>query len=270
MVKIFTMVKGEADIVEDWVKYHGVLFGFQNLFIIDNMSLDGTYEILSRLKNTYNINIFRAKDYSKKGVYMTNFLRKYGNNDVVFPIDIDEFIAYYDKKTNTLTADYHVINNYINSLPSFPIFKMNYIQSKMLNPDGYKRAAVECSFGYYDDRGNHAKTFFKSNLFKGVIDHGNHYMTDKYILTKLCLVHFHTRNMDQIKKKVYNNVRGFKYNPFDVNHLKNILSINPVTEGNHHISKQISILENTFNIPVEEQHPNDICLTPLNDFIRYI
>ena len=264
------MVKGEADIVEDWVKYHGVLFGFQNLFIIDNMSLDGTYQILSRLKNTYNINIFRATDYSKKGNYMTHFTRKYGNNDVVFPIDIDEFIVYYDKKTNTVISDYNTINNYINSLPQLPVFKMNYIHSKVLTQDGYQRAAVESSFGHYDYRGSVAKTFFKSNLFKGVIDHGNHYITDKYILTKLCLVHFHTRNLDQIKKKAYNNVKGFGHNPFDIHYLKYVLSTNPNIEGSHHISKQISILEKTFNIPVEQQLADDICLTPLNDFIRNI
>ena len=56
MVKIFTMVKGESDIVEDWVLYHGSIFGYKNIYVIDNYSRDGTYEILLKLKNTYNIN----------------------------------------------------------------------------------------------------------------------------------------------------------------------------------------------------------------------
>ena len=43
-MKVFTMVKGENDIVEDWVLYHGHLFGFRNIYVIDNLSLDGTYE----------------------------------------------------------------------------------------------------------------------------------------------------------------------------------------------------------------------------------
>ena len=60
MVKIFTMVKGEVDIVKDWVLYHGSLFGYNNLYIIDNYSQDGTYETLLDLKNKYNI-----KNYSK-------------------------------------------------------------------------------------------------------------------------------------------------------------------------------------------------------------
>ena len=59
MVKIFTMVKGENDIVRDWVKYHGKIFGYDNLFVIDNMSRDGTFEILNEFRG--KIHIFRIK-----------------------------------------------------------------------------------------------------------------------------------------------------------------------------------------------------------------
>ena len=38
-----TMVKDEVDIVEHWINYHGKLFGYENLFIVDNMSSDGTH-----------------------------------------------------------------------------------------------------------------------------------------------------------------------------------------------------------------------------------
>ena len=30
IIKLFTMVKDEIDIVEDWLKYHGTLFGYNN------------------------------------------------------------------------------------------------------------------------------------------------------------------------------------------------------------------------------------------------
>ena len=54
MVKIFTMVKDEVDIVEEWVVYHGHIFGFKNLYIIDNFSTDGTYQLLNTLKIKYD------------------------------------------------------------------------------------------------------------------------------------------------------------------------------------------------------------------------
>ena len=50
-IKLFTMVKDEVDIVEDWLKYHGSIFGYQNLYVIDNFSTDGTYEILLKYHN---------------------------------------------------------------------------------------------------------------------------------------------------------------------------------------------------------------------------
>ena len=62
-MKIFTMVKGEVDIVKDWVMYHGNLFGFTNLYIIDNFSRDGTYEILLKLLDDFQPNMcFFEKD----------------------------------------------------------------------------------------------------------------------------------------------------------------------------------------------------------------
>jgi len=43
------MVKDEVDIIDDWVIYHGSMFGFPNIFVIDNFSSDGTYEKLLEL-----------------------------------------------------------------------------------------------------------------------------------------------------------------------------------------------------------------------------
>jgi hypothetical protein len=270
MVKIFTMVKGEADIVEDWVLYHGYLFGFKNLFVIDNFSLDGTFQILLSLKQKYGIKVMRLSDYKKKGQYMTLLLRKFCINELAFPIDIDEFIVYYDKGRNQINCNRATILKYILSLPKFPIFKMNYINSKILKQNGYNRATVESTIGEYSDYGQHAKTFFNSVLFKGEIDHGNHYHTNNFVLTKLCLIHFHTRNLDQIKKKVYNNVKGLGHNPLNKDNLKSIVQNNPTTMGFHHINKQIDILENTFTINVESNNTNDISLEPFNNFMKKI
>jgi len=145
---------------------------------------------------------------------------------------------------------------------------MNYIISKILQLNGYEKATVETNYGKYSDYGNNAKTFFISNLFDGVIDHGNHYHTNNYILTKLCLIHFHTRNLDQIKKKVYNNITGLGYNPFNLNELNQMLRVNPSCEGYQHVTKQIEILENRFTINVEERNETDIDLTIFNNYMK--
>ena len=267
-MKVFTMVKDENDVVEDWVLYHGTLFGFTNLYVIDNYSVDGTFQTLLNLKNKYNINVTRVDNYKKKGEYMTELLRNFGNGEIVFPIDIDEFIVYYNKETNTISSDKNIIVNHINSLQLLPFYKMNYINAKIFSPVGYNRATTECEYGKYANYGGQAKTFFHSGLFKGIIDHGNHYISQSYLLSNLCLVHFHERNIDQIKKKVYNNVKGLGYNPFDLISLKNLLHRNNSIMGNHHIHKQIKILEKTFSLDIENKLNNDISLTPLNQFIK--
>jgi hypothetical protein len=274
MVKIFTMVKGEVDIVEDWVLYHGSIFGFKNIFVIDNYSLDGTYEKLIDLQNKFGIKVFRLPDYKKKGQYMTIFIRKFCNRELGIPIDIDEFIVYFDKITNNISCNRNLINNYLSSLPEYPVFKMNYINSKLIKynekTEGYNRATIESHNGSYNDGGTFAKSFFWSHLFKETIDHGNHFQTKNYILTNLCLIHFHTRNLEQIKKKVYNNVKGLGHNPFDIHNLKQRLMENSVCEGCHHLNKQIDILSGTFNLPYEEQKEDDIMLTPFNNYIMKI
>jgi hypothetical protein len=131
------MVKGENDIVKDWVMYHGNLFGYKNLYIIDNFSRDGTYEIIQEFKDL--INIYREPDYKKKGEYMTKLIKhnSYGNDKIAFPIDIDEFIVYYDKDSNSkeISIDKDLINNYIKYDYSGAPWKKSIINSNIIKYD---------------------------------------------------------------------------------------------------------------------------------------
>jgi hypothetical protein len=267
MTKIFTMVKGEVDIVNEWVLYHGSLFGFQNLYVIDNLSKDGTWEALVNLKKKYNINITRLPDYKKKGEYMTKMFRSFCRpSEIGIPIDIDEFIVYYDKHTNKICCDGNKIFSVLKSLPPSQVYKMNYILTKITVPNGYKNAVINTTNGIYLDYGSLAKSFFNKSLFNGDIDHGNHYHTPNYILTNLCLVHYHARNLDQIKKKIYNNVTGLGYNPLDLNVLKNLLAQGGVN-GSHHVENQISVLENRYELGVSNLESSDIDLTPISQHL---
>ena len=107
MIKLFTMVKDEVDIIEDWLLYHGSLFGFNNIYIIDNYSNDGTYEILLKYKNEKNIFLIREKDYKKKGIYMRHLIkdRIKQDYDIAIPIDSDEFIVFYNKQNNCISIE---------------------------------------------------------------------------------------------------------------------------------------------------------------------
>ena len=263
-IKIFTMVKDEVDIIREWIVFHSELFGYENIHIIDNYSTDGTYEIIEEYKD--KIHIFREKSYLKKGIFMKNIIDKFcDSSNIAFPIDIDEFIVYYDNK---IIVDKKTINDYINNLPDAYVYKANYISTIITDKTdyGYNNAVLECKYGNYDDYGQNAKTFFKVKNYNGSIDHGNHINTINYHLSKICLVHYHLRNLTQIKKKIYNNVIGLGY-PDDLNKLKNIIQNNNDCCGNHHVSNYIHILENTFELQTYNYHSSNIELTPLFTFI---
>ena len=273
MIKLFTIVKDENDIVTEWVHYHGRLFGYPNLHIIDNMSTDGTHEKLVDLQSAHGCSVVQRPNYALKGDYMTQMIReycnhkdKYGNytTSVAYPIDIDEFIAIYDDKTHTISCDRSAISAYLEQtiLPKMAsnesaFYKTNYIVSKMIKSndassdfDGYKNAVLESTHGTYLDYGNLAKTFFSSKevIEHGVqIDHGNHYNTCRYFMTDLVLVHYHFRSHAQMEKKVYNNVAGFGYPVNDVAALTNYVS----APGGHHVKHRIDMLNNTFKLPVD-------------------
>jgi hypothetical protein len=268
------MVKNEVDIVVDWVFYHGSIFGYSNLYIIDNYSNDGTYEKLVKFK-PLGINLIRKTDYAKKGVYMTWYYKNCCDpEDFAYPLDIDEFIVYYDKKKNKISVNRKKILEYFETLPNSTIYKTAYIQATP-NQDfkeGFNRAVAECKWGFYDSNYNvdAKKSFVKKKLFNGDIDHGNHIPTNNYYLTDLCLVHFHGRNLNQVKKKIYCNVAGFGYPVENLKELKNLLEHSPNCAANHHVFQQIRILEKTYALSCHQYDENSINLTTLNDFVKKI
>ena len=275
MIKLFTMVKDEDDIVEDWILYHGTIFGYENLYIVDNISNDNTYAIIQNYEKK-GVNIYSHPNYLEKGNIMKQLI---DNNPctIAFPLDIDEFIVYYDKESNTISTENIV--SYLHNLietgnltdNSNGLYRCNYIHSKMttISRHGYNRAVLECTRGRYDYNRTKimTKAFFDTRKWNGNIDHGNHFNTySEYIMSDLCLVHYHKRNLEQHKKKVINNVQGLGYNPNDLNALKKLE--NSCT-GSHHVKEMIRILEGKYSLNCNEPvYSTDIRLSPISNFIQ--
>jgi hypothetical protein len=271
-IKIFTMVKDEVDIIEYWIKYHGELFGYENLYIVDNMSTDGTYESIEFYKN-YGVQLFREEDYKQKGEIMTRLIKETDSYDIAFPIDIDEFIVYYNEDENKINPERSV--KYLHQLIKTPlfnentIFKANYILTMIDDESGYgyKNAMIETQYGMYQDYKGHAKTFLNNKTWDGILDHGNHYPTENYIKSNLCLVHYHWRNKEQMIKKIENNVSGLGHPINDLDYLKSLSNNCP---GSHHIKHMIDILENNFLVPNNKGsiESGSISLQPIIDFVK--
>lgn len=240
MVKIIicTMVKNEDDIISHWIEYHGNMFGYENLYIIDNYSDDSTYEICKEYL-AKGIHLSRESDYSKKGNFMTQF-KNTTDCDIFIPIDIDEFICYYDKDSNTVSKT--GVTEYLESLlnSNNGIFKMNYLGP--INTTG-EEGMKKFTHGSYCNYNDCAKTFI---INKNVnpdfeFDHGNHVVTKDYILSNLLLLHYHQRSHEQVYKKCLANVTGFGYS-------LNLEDLKQLNErgccGVHRVNQMIYIIEN--------------------------
>ena len=284
MIKLFTMVKDEVDIVEDWILYHGNLFGFDNLYIVDNMSTDGTYEvILNYIKK--GVKLSRHPNYLEKGNIMKQLITN-NKSIIAFPLDIDEFIVYYDKHNNRISTDsiipylHNLIqsnnnnnNSMIMNMHTTALYKCDYIHSKITNASkhGYKRATLESKWGGYDHNREKimAKSFFDTRYWNGEIDHGNHCnYTNHFSMSNICLVHYHSRNYEQHKKKVINNVSGLGY---DANNLDALKGLGKQCGGAHHVGHMIRILEGKYSINTNERkETTDIDLSPISHLLKNI
>ena len=119
------------------------MFGWNNIYVIDNYSVDGTYEVINKFNNL--INISREHEYKKKGEYMKNLISRYcSKEELAFPINIDEFIVYYDN--NTINIDKDLINHYLNTLPVCRIYKANYIYGLITCKNGFSNALKEIDY----------------------------------------------------------------------------------------------------------------------------
>ena len=241
------------------------------------MSTDGTFEKIMKYRNL-GVQVFRESDYKEKGNYMTRLIKskQIGKYDIAFPIDIDEFVVHFDKTNNVINPGHtkKYINNYLKTdFHKHEVFKCAYIETIIttLDPTGYDNALVETEYGRYNNYGNLAKSFFNKYKWNGVLDHGNHYNTDKFKLSDLCLIHYHCRSLEQMKKKIINNVKGLGYT-VDLNELKDVLAKNKDAHGSHHIINMIKILENNYDIGLTDVNlvtKKDVSLQPLiNHFAK--
>lgn len=263
------MVKDESDIVEKWIQYYGKIFSFPNLYIIDNYSTDGTYEICKKYISK-GVKVFQEKNYKYKGEFMTK-IKNSVHCDFFLPIDIDEFIVYFDEQ-DFVRCD-NIIDYFIelqNTYPNDALFKMTEIHPIRTNNNS--ELLTQFTHGNYTDIYIMSKSFLQSKNIKLTcpIDHGNHIPNETYISTKLAIIHYHTRSEAQIRKKITNNILGLGYK-IQLDFLKKLVedSKENLFPGKHHVIQAISILENPGKKigPDIHENPSGISLSNFIDFI---
>src|SRR5882762_5424564 len=94
------MQKDEEYLLGPWLAFHGHLFGFDNLFVLDNGSSSSkVIELLSSYEQ-HGVRVIREfptrEDYNRKGDIIGAIIRHLdgsGDYDFLLPFDCDEFLC---------------------------------------------------------------------------------------------------------------------------------------------------------------------------------
>lgn len=232
IIKIFTIQKNTADDLRIWSNYHGNIFGYTSIHIIDHHSSDiKTLTILNELSKL-GVTIHIMDDsFDKKHLYLTNIMNQFKNvSDILIPIDIDEYIAIKDGKENKIKLydNKDMIINEINNLPhDGRTYKFINSISKPLDCINKKIKNISqsvCSSKsfyitpwwniIYSDTTKFWKTFYEAKSFLST-DQGNHFGSTtrcpKYsnvkepecrYITNLVLLHYHVKSCSHYIQKM--------------------------------------------------------------------
>ncbi len=205
-VKCIAMHRDEDVLLEPWLKYHGYLFGFENIFLFDHGSVQPEVVALLDFYEQLGVEIRRdlttPGDFHGKGQHFANVIRHWDNSedyDFVFPLDCDEFLALFT--TDGVTCARGAIHAYLDGLTE-------------------RRAAFGFDVGLFNvpDRPGwfFADTSPKGFLARGTvgaIDFGNHAITSVHggtpTHTNLVYLHQHYRPHDSAVARARRNLASF-------------------------------------------------------------
>jgi len=163
------MQRNEEDLLEPWLLYHAYLFGFENLYVIDNGSssaaVRATMERFRRVGVHFDTSFSRPSDYERKHAIVAEkitSLKHAKGHDFYFPMDCDEFVALFDQTGITLGRT--AILDYLERLAATADRTMFRIKAQAFNVPG-----ESCKF-YLEDL---SKVFFTEGEVE-YLEHGNH------------------------------------------------------------------------------------------------
>jgi hypothetical protein len=205
-VACVVMQRNEADCLEPWLRYHGYLFGYKNLFVIDHGSeLPAVIKILARYER-FGVHVDRlpaTADYRRKGEFVSAALQRAdatGLFDIMLPLDCDEFVVMRDEagaaccRRATLLA-------YLQELADEDAILT--VGENFLNTLGHPGLFFALPY---------RKVFFTRGSY-GIVDHGSHSgksrRSDKTRPTRLVYVHFHHKRYATQRAMAREKLRPF-------------------------------------------------------------
>jgi hypothetical protein len=197
ILKIILITKNEKSLIKPWIKYHGNIFGYDNLHIIDDSDDADILNYYDSLNNL-GIHFYQENNNLNTVEYRFNEIMKSLKDkcDFIIKLDTDEFIGAYNQAEDTISVDQSDIYDILDSLDtsnglkyksSYTIISIpNNLQDNIINCTTFKKP---CYTEY--------KTFFNSKTFL-YCDLGSHngqvigpYSSEEFNKTNLAIIHYH-------------------------------------------------------------------------------
>lgn len=203
-MKIVLMTKNEKYLIKHWIQYHGEIFGYDSLHIIDDSD---DIDVLNYYKSIdhLGITLYRNKDSNLNNLAdkITSIMHSLKDScDFLIKLDTDEFIGRYYVNTNDISIDKSDILDSINSL-EINGNKYRVLYSIRSNPTKDLNDPLEYQIfcNPYFEEGY--KSFFYSQTFQ-YCDLGCHngtlispYNSSIYNKTNLVIIHYHNQKFEQ-------------------------------------------------------------------------
>mmetsp|Transcript_40992 Transcript_40992/g.98158 ORF Transcript_40992/g.98158 Transcript_40992/m.98158 type:complete len:574 (-) Transcript_40992:3299-5020(-) len=119
VIKIILMCKNEWPLIRDWIWYHGEIFGFENLYVLDGSTTDnGNYRFtkpfLDQARDQYGVNvIFSPSSLSELMTEIVDLALAIAPScDFIMKMDPDVYLTFVSDSRECLTSRYHTGRKY--------------------------------------------------------------------------------------------------------------------------------------------------------------
>lgn len=216
LAKIFVFTKDEDYLMKYWIPYHGELFGYTNLYILDHGSNKKTQKVFDqyRDKGINIINCSKVPFINKYRMLNQNMRQHQPYTKFLIPVDSDEFIAFDEGDTFSCKKD-----RVLDYLKKFKVSDNKIKFGAMLaipKQESYDNSLLEIEDFVVFPAGtkSKSKSFFPSKYFIAT-DQGNHSGkvsgSNGRVLSNLTLLHFEIRSLEHAKEKAYRGAKAYGF-----------------------------------------------------------